>query len=145
MSRPARTSLDPRAFEFGAVAAQHATVDQLFVMIGPDATAMILDALVDRLPEPERSVILCFSSGMSNAETGRLLGADPEFLSATGRQAGPIARRTVHRWQVRGAERLGVWMTRTSWMHALLDGRLPTDIFVGGERDDGDNQQEAAS
>jgi hypothetical protein len=141
MRRPSSTTLDPAAFDAGRIARGHCTVDG--ERFGPDALALVLDALVDRLPEPERSVLQGVAAGLTNAELGRLLGYDPAFLAATGRPEGPIERKTVWRWKDRGAKRLAGWLEQATWLHALAElpgknvpaptGRCP-HTHEGGDR-----------
>lgn len=120
MSRPKRTSLDPSWFEHGAIAKQTATLDTYpssDADATPGALLMVLDEMVQQLPEPDRSAVqMTVMSGYSYQEAAEML--EPQL----GRL---VDRKTLWRWARRGLltvkERLG----DAPWASVLTEGRIP--------------------
>lgn len=111
MSRPKQTRIDPVWLEHGDIGAQTAHWDTYEWDRQGDSLTVVLDRLVERLPEHQRQALRgTVMAGMSYAEVGRLMGRD---------------RKTVWRWARQGAEQVGVWLADTPWLRVLVADQLP--------------------
>lgn len=115
--RPKRTTLDPALFDTGAIGVQTAHHDDLTPDRTPEMLALVLSAVVDDLPEPDRSVVQMVSmQGLSCAEAARHL--EPEI----GRL---VHKKTVWRWEARGLAEVERRLGNAPWLSTLTDGRVP--------------------
>ena len=119
--RPKRTTIDPAALADGEIARQTGSRDRYFGL-PDDVLTLIVQAMVDRLPEPDRSCVrMTVMSRLSYAEAGRLLGVD------LGR-AGAVDPRTVWRWARRGVDLLRVSLAESPWAADMLVDRVPPGV-----------------
>lgn len=117
MSRPGRTTIEPRTFEYGAIAQQTGQWDTYFADVEPDAFQLILAALVERLQEPDRaSVQMCVMAGMTYQEAA-------DWFTAV--RGATTDRRTVWRWARRGLLTVQEWLEVSPWVSAMTAGRVP--------------------
>lgn len=120
MRRPERTSLDPRAFAFGEIAAQTADRDDYFARPRLEVIQLVLDHLVDELQEPDRAAVrMCVMANLSYPEAGRLLGNDRNG----GKAYDP---KTMWRWTKRGLATLEEWLQDAAWLSEVTD-RIPAE------------------
>jgi hypothetical protein len=104
------------------------TRDEYFDSDRTAVLALLLDHLVETLPEPDRScVVMVAMKGLPLSQAAELLSPS---LGRT------VHRKTVQRWTLRGLERLNVLLGETTWAHALLPGRIPAGVDVPALRAD---------
>jgi DNA-directed RNA polymerase specialized sigma24 family protein len=116
--RPRQTTIDPSALAVGTIALQTADIDRYFAL-DDDVLTLIVQALLDRLPEPERSCVrMTVMARIPYAEAGRLLGAEEEPPRA-------IDGKTVWRWAHRGLVLLKAQLAESPWAAEMLSGRIP--------------------
>lgn len=115
MRRPRRTSLDPSWFKAGPIGAQTAHTDEYFVgEEKPSVLAVVMQRLVDRLPERQRDAIEAVSiGGYSYRQAAELLDTYPK---------------AVWRWEKRGIEQILRWLKGSPWMLEMLATHLPFDM-----------------
>lgn len=119
--RPRRTTLSPHAFDQGEIAWQTAVEDRLGAH-RDSPRALVVQALLDHLPEPDQSAVRMMLAGLSYAEAGRLLGAEED-------PPREIDMKTMWRWCNRGLEQLHAFITGSPWAYELL-GIDPDIPFV---------------
>ncbi len=116
--RPRQTTIDPSALGAGEIGRQTGTLDVYF-SFGDDVLTMVIQALVDRLPEPDRSCVrMTVMARLPYAEAGRLLGGE-EYPPRV------IDGRTIWRWTQRGLLSLQDALAGTPWATEMLQGRVP--------------------
>lgn len=127
MSRPQRTSFDPAWLE-SAGWGEKFSVDIHELMgatDGPDVLALVIDRLVERLQEPDRTCVhMSIMAGCTFQETADLLSeerwlADPD--------APPVHRKTAWKWAQRGLDQVKAWLVGTPWLLEMLAGQVPVD------------------
>jgi DNA-directed RNA polymerase specialized sigma24 family protein len=103
LSRPKRTSLDPRSFERGEIARQTAVWDEDDREARP--VAMLLVKLLDKLREPDRTAVeLVSMQGLSLYEAAEIMECDLGYLADS---------KTIWRWVKRGEKTLRQMMERS--------------------------------
>lgn len=114
--RPRRTSLDPAWFRNGDIGHQTAVTDRYFLEALPaDVLTMVVDRLVERLDEPDRSCVQMVTlGGMTYQECAELLEASH--------------RKTVWKWEKRGLEQIKEWIGSAGWLREMIAERLPEDV-----------------
>lgn len=124
MSRPQRASLDPLWLEYGQIAEQTSMgLYDLFPSESLDVISLVLDRLVERLPEPERTCVsMCVMKGATYREAAEILTADRRAKKP---DAPPVHRKTAHRWAQRGLDQIRTWLLDTAWLRELMAGHIP--------------------
>lgn len=144
MPSPDRYSYDPAWLENGRHGTAAATHDRYFAG-GPGALALVLNAVVNQLPEPQRSAVqMVAMQGMTlqdaadhlEAEVGKPVGARQD-------------RKAVWRWVEQGLREVRARLEGSPWIDVLLEGRVLLDVAdVGGrlrrsaDHDDGTETKE---
>jgi len=112
---------DPSRSDSGVLAGDLSYYDTYFANDpGEDAASLVLDTLLQDLPDRQRSAIeLCVIGQVSYAEAGRMLGCSDQ---------------TMRRETMRAIKALRERMEGTPWLAAILDrSYLPTEGTGGVE------------
>jgi len=105
LSRPKRTSLDPRSFERGEIARQTAVWDEGEEEVRP--LALVLVKLLEQLREPDRTAVeLVSMQGLSLYEAAEIMECDLGYLADS---------KTIWRWAKRGEKTLRQMMERSGF------------------------------
>ena len=116
--RPNPTTIEPGAFEAGSIARQNHDIDIPFIdPSDPEAFARVLNYLVEKLDEPDRSCVsACVMKGISYREAAEIIEIEVGRL---------VDKKTVWRWTQRGVDQLRVWLEATPWVGILVGDRIP--------------------
>ena len=110
--------LDPDTLSFDEL-----TTHDLYLAerkVEPTSLAMVVDRLLDHLPEGERECVhLTVVSGMTLGEAARML----EWVLPSG----DTDRKKVARHVERGLDQMRVWLTSAPWIRALVGELLPQE------------------
>jgi len=112
---------DPSRSDSGVLAGDLSYHDEYFANEpGEDASSLVLDTLLEDLPDRQRSAIeLCIIGQVSYAEAGRMMGCSDQ---------------TMRRETMRAIKVLRERLEGTPWLAAILDrSYLPTDGTSGIE------------
>ena len=112
---------DPSRSDSGVLAGDLSYTDEYFVNEpSEDASSLVLDTLLQELPDRQRSAIeLCIIGQVSYAEAGRMMGCSDQ---------------TMRRETMRAIKVLRERLEGTPWLAAILDrSYLPTDGTSGIE------------
>ena len=112
---------DPSRADSGILASPLSYYDKYFdVELDDDSSALVLDQLLEGLPERQRAAIeMCVIGQISYAQAGRDLGCSDQ---------------TMRRETMRALELLRERLGQTPWLAAMLDrSYLPSDNSAGTE------------
>lgn len=105
MSRPKRTSLDPRSFDRGEIGRQTAVWDEEDQEVRP--VALVAAKLLEQVREPDRTAVeLVSMQGMSLYEAAEIMETDLGYLADS---------KTIWRWAKRGEKTLRQIMERNGF------------------------------
>lgn len=99
--------------------------DRAGAVDGVPAVGLVLDRLLDRLPDDERDVVnLVVVRGLTMGEAARFLGWELPGRYEDRPRSGPADRKRVSRVLERAVDRLREQLAGAPWIDRILEGRV---------------------